>query len=223
MFIGHFGIGFAAKRIAPKTSLGTLFFASQFIDLLWPVLLLLRVEQVSISPGNTVVTPLEFTHYPYSHSLLTVVIWSLLVGISYFILKKNKATSICLSVIVLSHWFLDLIVHRPDLPLIPWLETKTGLGLWNSLSGSVIVEGMIFITGVFFYVKPTRAANRNGNYGLWGLVLVLIILYVSNLFGPLPPSTDAIAYSGLLQWLFIFWAFWIDRNRELIDSFSESQ
>ncbi len=216
MFIGHFGIGFAAKKVAPKTSLGTLFLASQFVDLLWPVLLLLRVEQVKINPGNTVVTPLEFTHYPYSHSLLTVVIWSLLIGITYFIVKKNKATSICLSVLVLSHWLLDLIVHRPDLPLIPWLERKTGLGLWQSLPGTIIVEGLVFITGVYFYAKSTNALNRKGLYGLWGLVLVLIILYISNLFGPLPPSTDAIAYSGLLQWLFIFWALWIDRNRKLV-------
>ncbi len=223
MFIGHFGIGFAAKRIAPKTSLGTLFFASQFIDLLWPVLLLLRVEQVRIAPGNTVVTPLEFTHYPYSHSLFTVFIWSLLIGITYFIVKKNRSMSIYLGVLVLSHWLLDLIVHRPDLPLIPWLETKTGLGLWNSLSGTIIVEGLIFISGVFLYVKTTNALNKKGIYGLWGLVLVLIILYISNLFGPLPPSTEAIAYSGLLQWLFIFWAFWIDRNRKLVDSFSVSQ
>jgi hypothetical protein len=216
MFIGHFGIGFAAKRIAPKASLGTLFFASQFIDLLWPILLLLGIEQVKIDPGNTVVTPLEFTHYPYSHSFLTVVIWALLLGITYFIVKRNKALSLYLGAIVLSHWLLDLIVHRPDLPLIPWLEIKTGFGLWNSLSGTIIVEGMIFISGVFFYVKTTNALNKKGIYGLWGLVLVLIILYISNLFGPLPPSTEAIAYSGLLQWLFILLAFWIDRNRKTV-------
>ena len=162
MFIGHFGIGFAAKRISPKASLGTLFFATQFIDLLWPILLILRIEQVQIDPGNTVVTPLNFSFYPYSHSLFTVLVWSLLIGITYFIVKKNKFISLYLGVLVLSHWLLDLIVHRPDLPLIPWLETKTGLGLWNSLSGSVIVEGMIFITGVFFYVKTTKAFNKKG-------------------------------------------------------------
>jgi len=119
MLIGHFGIGFAAKRVAPKASLGTLFIASQFIDLLWPVLVLLGIEQVKIDPGNTVVTPLDFSYYPYSHSLLTVLVWSLLIGFIYFIVKKNKAVSIYLGALVLSHWLLDLIAHRPDLPLVP--------------------------------------------------------------------------------------------------------
>ncbi len=215
MFIGHFGIGFAAKRIAPKTSLGTFFIASQFIDLLWPVLVLFGIEQVKIDPGNTVVTPLEFSYYPYSHSLLTVLVWSLLIGITYFIVKRNKAVSIYLGALVLSHWLFDLIVHRPDLPLVPWQETKTGLGLWNSLAGTIFVEGLIFTAGVFLYFKTTRAANKKGNYGLWGLVLFFVVIYFSNLFGPLPPSTEDIAYSGLLQWIFVVWAYWVDRNRKL--------
>lgn len=215
MFIGHFGVGLAAKRIDSRPSLGTLFIASQFLDLLWPIFLLVGLEKVKIEPGNTAFTPLNFTYYPFSHGFLSVFLLSIIFGAVYFILKRNLKSSILLGSLVLSHWILDLIVHRPDLPLIPWSDVKVGLGLWNSVILTLIVEGFIFIAGAYLYIKTTKAENKKGSIGLWSLVVFLIIVYLMNVFGPPPPSSDAIAIAGLSQWLLIIWAYWIDKNRKV--------
>jgi len=216
MFIGHFGTGLAAKKVAPQPSLGTLVFAAHFIDLLWPILLLLGLERVEVDPGNTIVTPLNFIHYPISHSLLGVLIWALLFGGIYFLIKKNEKNAIWLGALVVGHWILDLITHRPDLQLVPWAETMVGFGLWNSLLGTIVVEGLIFLGGSYLYIRATRAKNRKGSYGLWIFLGLLIVIYLGNFFSPPPPSSEPIAMVGLAQWLFVFLAYWIDRNREYI-------
>ncbi|MCZ7603459.1 MAG: hypothetical protein M5R37_11340 [Melioribacteraceae bacterium] len=214
MFIGHFGVGLGAKKIDSKPSLGTLFFASQFIDLLWPIFLLLGIEQVIIEPGNTVFTPLNFIYYPFTHSLAGVVIWGLIFGVVYFLIKKNYKTAILLGLLVISHWILDFITHAPDLPLIPGLELKVGLGLWNSLIFTLLFEVAIFSVGLFYYLKVTKAKNKQSNYGFWGLIIFLLVIYIMNVFGSTPPNEEAIAWAGNLQWLFIIWAYWVDRNRD---------
>jgi len=216
MFIGHFGVGFGAKKIIPKPSLATIFLASQFIDLLWPILLLLGIEQVLIDPGNTVVTPLNFINYPFSHSLIGVMIWAVLFASIYFTLKKDLKVSIWLGVLICSHWILDLITHRPDLPLLFNNENMVGLGLWNSLIGTILIEGAIFAVGIYFYMKVTTSKNRTGTVALWALIGFLVIIYISNLFGPPPPSEEPIGLIGLSQWLLIAWAYWIDKNRKVV-------
>jgi FtsH-binding integral membrane protein len=119
-----------------------------------------------------------------------------------------------LGILVLSHWILDLITHIPDLPLFPGVDTKVGIGLWNSIPFTIIVEGLIFITGSFLYIKATKAENKKGVFALWGLLIFLVIIYVMNIFGPPPESAVAIGYVGLSQWLLIAWGYWIDRNRK---------
>src|SRR5574340_63955 len=155
MFIGHFGAGLAAKKVDNKISLGTLFLASQFIDLLWPFFLLFGLETVKIEPDNTAFTLLNFVSYPYSHSFFGVLIWSLLFGAVYFAFRKNIKSAILLAMLVMSHWILDLITHRPDLPLIPWIDLKVGFGLWNSVIFTILIEGLIFGVGAYFYFKST--------------------------------------------------------------------
>jgi hypothetical protein len=214
MFIGHFGVGLATKKIDSKPSLGTLFIASQFIDLLWPVFLLFGMEKVQIEQGNTAMTPLNFISYPYSHSLFGVFVWAILLGTIYYILKKNFKTSLLLGLLVLSHWILDLITHRPDLQLLPWSNFKMGLGLWNSVALTIIVEGFIFVLGAYFYLSATKSKNKKGSYGLWGLLIFLTLIYVTNIISTPPSDTHAIAIVGLFQWLLIAWAYWIDRNRK---------
>jgi FtsH-binding integral membrane protein len=213
MFIGHFAVGFGAKAAQPKVSLGTLFLAAQFLDLLWPTFLLLGWEQVAIQPGITAVTPLDFTHYPVSHSLLAVVGWSILLGLLYWLFRRNGQGAWIIGVCVLSHWLLDAIMHRPDLPLYPGNSPRVGLGLWNSLPGSLLVEGLLFILGVALYARSTRAKNKKGKIGFWALVAFLVLIHLANLFGPPPPDITAIAWAGQLQWILVFWAYWIDRNR----------
>jgi membrane-bound metal-dependent hydrolase YbcI (DUF457 family) len=216
MFIGHFGLGLAAKKFDSKPSLGTMFFASQFIDLLWPVFLITGLERVLIEPGNTAFTPLNFVHYPISHSFIGVFTWAVLFGTVYYFFKKNLNSSILLALLVMSHWVLDFITHRPDLPLFWGDNVKVGLGLWNSIAFTMIIEGAIFFTGVYLYLKVTKAENKKGKYGFISLLIFLLIVYLLNVFGSPPPNEKAIGFVGLSQWLLIGWGYWIDKNRSNI-------
>ncbi len=215
MFIGHFGVGFGAKRAAPGTSLGTLFLSAQFIDLLWPTLLLAGVERVEIRPGVTRVTPLDFVSYPISHSLALVLCWGLLFGITYWLLRRYRAGALITAAAVISHWFLDAIVHRPDLPLAPGVATKVGLGLWSSLGATLAIETVVFAIGVFIYVRCTVPLDGIGRYGTVALVLLLLVIYAANIAGPPPPSTRAIAWAGHAQWLLVLFGYWVDRHRRV--------
>jgi membrane-bound metal-dependent hydrolase YbcI (DUF457 family) len=216
MFIGHFGVGLAAKKIDNKPSLGTLFVASQFIDLLWPIFLILGLEKVKIDPGNTAFTPLDFIYYPFSHSFFGVLIWSVLFGLVYYLIRKNLKSSIVIGSLVMSHWILDLITHRPDLPLLPWSEIKVGLGLWNHVILTLIIELLIFAIGIYLYIRATKATNKKGTIGLWSLLIFLILVYFMNVFGDPPPSEGPIAYVGLTMWLLVAWGYWIDKNRKSV-------
>ncbi|MGB5848868.1 MAG: hypothetical protein WBH40_10295, partial [Ignavibacteriaceae bacterium] len=147
---------------------------------------------------------------------LGVLIWALLFGFVYFIIKKDLKSSIILGTLVLSHWILDFITHRPDLPLLLGSDSLlVGLGLWNSIIATVIIESMIFIAGVYLYIAATKAKNKVGAYSLWSLLIFFAVIYLSNLFGPPPESAEAVGYVSLAQWLLIAWAYWIDRNRSI--------
>lgn len=215
MFIGHFAVGFAAKRLVPQASLGTLFFAAQFIDLLWPSLLLLGVERVQIAPGNTVFTPLDFEHYPWSHSLLAVLNWGVLVGVAYYLVRHDRRTSLMLGLLVVSHWLLDFLTHRPDLPLWPG-GAAVGLGLWNSVPGTLVLEIGLFVLGILLYLRTTRARDGVGRWALAALIVFLGAIYAGNLLGPPPPDVTAIAWVGQAQWLLVAWGYWIDRHRATV-------
>lgn len=214
MFIGHFAVALAAKKAAPKTNLATLFTAAQLVDLLWPIFLLLGWEHVSLDIGNTVVTPLDFYDYPLTHSLVGALFWSVLFGGLYYFRRKLKKESFILAGVVFSHWLLDLLTHRPDLPLLNDASIKFGLGLWNSLYGTIIVEFGLFIGGAYLYYSATKPKNRIGTYALLSLLVLLAVFHLANLFGPPPPNVDMIAVAGNAMWLFVLWAWWIDKNRE---------
>ncbi len=216
MFIGHFAIGFAAKTAAPRVSLGTLFLAAQFIDLLWPTFLLMGLERVRIEPGATTVTPLVFEHYPWSHSLLAVLGWAALLAGLHFLLRRDRRSALILAGLVLSHWLLDLLVHRPDLPLWPWGGSVLGLRLWSSLLLTLALEVPLFMLGVWLYSRGTRALDGAGRWGLVGLVLFLFVVYAGNVLGSPPPSVEAIAWIGQLQWLLVLWGYWVDWHRRAV-------
>lgn len=213
MFIGHFGAGLAAKALAPRVSLGSLFLAAQFIDLVWPTLLLLGLERVRIAPGITAVTPLDFEHYPFTHSLAAVLLWGAGFAVVYRLISKDFRSALLLGVLVVSHWLLDLVVHRPDLPLYPG-SAKVGLGLWDSVAGTLIVELAVFGLGAALYLRTTRSKDRIGVWALWSLLGFLLLVHLGNLLGPPPPSVAAIAWVGQAQWLLVLWGYWIDRHRE---------
>lgn len=214
MFIGHFGLGLGAKKLTPGISLGTLFIAVQFLDLLWPVFLLLNIEHAAIKPGTGHAQPIDFTHYPISHSLLMVVLWAVLFGSVYWLFKKNIKAAVILGLCVISHWVLDLIVHLPDLPLYPGNDSPLfGFKLWNSFWGTLFLEGSIFIAGIALYIRATAAKNKKGKIGLWILIGLLVLSHAANLLGPPPTNMTVVSWAGNLQWLFVILAFWVDRNR----------
>ena len=213
MFLGHYGLAFAAKRAAPRTSLGALAFAAQFCDELWPILLLLGVEQVRIVPGLMAASPLDFTYYPFSHSLLMAIVWGALVGGICYLLKRYGRGAWVLAILVVSHWFLDLVVHRPDLPLLPGANSpKVGWGLWNSIAATYAIELAIYAVGIVIYLRATRALDKIGSWGLWAYIIVLALIYVSSNGSP-PPNERALAWTALGLWLFVPWAWWVDRHR----------
>src|SRR5262245_50224500 len=177
MFIGHFGIGFGAKKVAPAVSLGTLFLAAQCADILWPLMLIAGLEVVEIDPGNTVLTPLNFVSYPYSHSLLALVGWSILFAAIYRIARRSStAAMLTLGALVLSHWVLDVVTHRPDMPLTMWGAERVGLGLWNHPLITIPLELLMFGAGILLYVRATKARTRSGDIGLWLFVVFLVAI-----------------------------------------------
>jgi hypothetical protein len=213
MFLGHFAVAYAAKRAAPRTSLGTLFVAVQWADLLWPALVLLGVEHVAIVPGDTAATPLEFVSYPYSHSLIALLGWALVLGGLYYGLRRDRAGAWVVALGVLSHWVLDVIVHRADMPVLLG-GPKVGLGLWNAPVVEMVLELAMFAVGLALYLTTTRATDRTGRYATWALAAVLLAAYLSSALGPPPPSVAAIAWVGLIAgWLTVLWAYWADRHR----------
>jgi membrane-bound metal-dependent hydrolase YbcI (DUF457 family) len=216
VFLGHIAVGLAGKRFAPRASLGTLLFAPMFLDLLWPVFLLLGWEKVRVDPGNTAFTPLDFESYPWSHSLHMTLFWAGLVGVVYRAITRDTRGAIWVGSAVASHWVMDWITHRPDLPLWPG-GIRVGLGLWNSVAATVIVELVLFVVGLWLYLRVTRPRGGRGRLSLWSLIVAVSLVFFSNL-APLPAGTGqrTIALMAMIMWLFIPWAWWIDFTRRTV-------
>ena len=212
MFLGHYGVAFAAKRASPTTSLGALAFAAQFLDELWPILLLTGVEQVKIVPGLMAASPLDFTYYPFSHSLVMAIVWGILIGASYFAFRRYARGAWVMGALVVSHWFLDVPMHRPDLPIFGANGPKIGWGLWTSLPATYLIEFGIFAIGIAIYLRTTRALDRIGRWGLWAYIVVLAVLFLTSNGAP-PPSERVLAWTALGIWLFVPWAYWVDLHR----------
>jgi hypothetical protein len=216
LFIAHFGAGLAAKKFTPYTSLGTLVVAVQLLDLLWPTFLMLGIERVRVDPGNTPITPLAFEHYPWTHSLAMAAAWAALTSVAYAIFRRYPGGASVLAGAVLSHWVLDFISHRPDLPLVPNAGPLVGMGLWYSVGATLAVEFLVFLTGLWIYAQNTEPTDRTGRYALVAFAIVLPAIYLAGVFGPPPPSAEAVAWTGQAQWLLVLWAIWIDRHRDPI-------
>lgn len=213
MFIGHSAVGFASKRSAPRTNVGLLLGAAWLLDLIWPIFLLLGIEHMEIGPrGDSPFLTLVFTDYPWSHSLLMTIVWSVLAGFVYWMWTRYATGALLIGMLVTSHWVLDFITHRPDLPLWPG-GPKVGLGLWNSVAGTIVVESIMFAIGVAIYVRATRTRDRIGSIGFWSLIVFLIVAYVANIMGPPPPDTKSLAVFALSGFLLPLWGWWVDRHR----------
>ena len=216
MFIGHFALAFAAKRATPRLPLAVLFTAVAWADIVWPVLVATGIEQVRIAPGDTAFTPLAFVSYPYSHSLVMLVAWGVALGLIYRIAAGRNGRSVAvLAALVVSHWLLDFVSHRPDMPIYPGGRTF-GLGLWNSIQATLAVEVAMYAAGVWVYAQATEPRDRIGRWSFISLAVFLIVAYAANIAGGPPPSVfvlwvSAIAGTGVL----LAWAGWADRHRAM--------
>jgi membrane-bound metal-dependent hydrolase YbcI (DUF457 family) len=214
VFIGHFAVGFGSKRIAPDTPLTWLLVAPSFLDVLWPIFVLTGVERAAIDPGNTAFTPLDLAYMPWSHSLVMAVLWSILFALVYFAWRRDRRGALVLAAGVFSHWVLDWITHRPDMAIAPGIDTRVGLGLWNSIVGTLVVESTLFAIGVTLYLRATRAKDGIGRWALVGLVVFLLISYVGAAFGPPPPNIQTATMAALIATVVLTaWAAWIERHR----------
>jgi hypothetical protein len=210
MLIGHYGAAFALKSAERKVSLGVLFVATQFVDILWIVLVMAGVEKVRLSPNTDV--PIEFTSYPWSHSLLMCIVWAAAAFLLVRLLPIYKGphhtrAALVVAACVLSHWFLDLPMHRPDLP-IGLHGPYVGFGIWNSPTLGILVEAATLIAGFWIYVRRAPRAN----YGLLVLTLFLVMVLIINTYGPPPRDVATLASSGLAFYVFVAAAaWWLDR------------
>ena len=215
MFIGHFAVGFASKRFAPRANMAVLIAAPLFADILWPFFLLLGWERVRIDPGNTRFTPLDLAWFPWSHSLLMLIVWATIFALIYYAITRYRVGATVIWIGVLSHWVLDWITHRPDMPLYPG-GARYGLGLWNSIPGTLIVELLMFAAGLWLYIRTTRAKDRIGRYAFLAYVVLLLAVYIGDRFSPLPSGAGDIAWSGVIaEAILLPWAWWFDHHRTL--------
>ena len=213
MILGHYGVAFAAKRVAPRTSLGTFAFAAQWLDELWPILVLAGIERVRVVPRLMAANPLDFEYYPFSHSLAGAIVWSVLFGGIYYAMRRDGRSAGIVGLLVLSHWILDLPMHRPDLQLWPGSAARVGLGAWRSIPLTIVLEMGVFGAGLAVYLRTTRTRDRIGRWALWAMVVVLVLIFVSGFTSAPPPNGRAVALGALGLWLFVPWSYWIDRHR----------
>jgi membrane-bound metal-dependent hydrolase YbcI (DUF457 family) len=214
MLLGHYAVALAAKRYAPRTSLGTLILAAQLLDLLWPIFVLVGWERVRIVPGLMPASPFDFEHYPVSHSLLAALLWAGLFAGGYLVFRRYARGAAVIAIAIVSHWVLDAIVHRKDLPLWPGGSTRIGFGLWNSVAGTLIVELVLLGIGVAIYTRTTQPRERTGTRGLQAMIAALVLLLLAALFGPPPQSERTLAIASLALWIFVPWGHWLDGRRE---------
>jgi hypothetical protein len=213
MFLGHLALGLAAKRVTPNVSLALLILGCQFADALWPIFLAVGLEQVRIDPGNTPFTPLDFVSYPYSHSLLVLTVWAVVYGLACRFLVGGKGVFRLTTALVLSHWLLDAVSHRPDLPLYPG-GPKVGWGLWNSIPLTLAVELTMYAAGLWVYLRATRAQDAIGRWAFGALAVFLAFAYLANLIGGAPPSVPALYITAIISTIVLTaWSWWVDHHR----------
>ena len=219
MFVGHLAAGLGARRVAPSLPLGAAVAAAFGLDLLWPLLLLGGVEQVRVSPHDTAFTHLAFESYPWSHSLVAVIGWAVVAAAVGSRACRSRRAGMVAGALVASHWFLDVLVHRPDLPLWPG-GPRVGLGLWNSLAGTYALEGALLALGVLAYTRRMQARDLTGRAAFASLLVVCTVIWASQPWAPPPPSAVAVAWGALVLWLLPPWSAWAERHRRVRETAS---
>ncbi len=220
MFVGHYAVSLALKKVEPKASLGLLFLAVQFLDILFLPFVLLGIERINLIENYTASTHFELIFMPYSHGLFATVLWAVAIyALFRFIFKKGSGKgstiALVLGLAVFSHWVLDLIVHTPDLPLLGDESLKVGFGLWNNAMATYFLEAVFLLGGFWLYLRATKGTSFLAKYGMLIFVIVLFLVNIVNVFGPpMGDSRLGFALFGLALYLgFAGVAFWLDTKR----------
>ena len=202
MFVGHYGVSFAAKKLEPELPLWLLFVAVQLLDVLWAPFVLLGIEKVRIVPGFTATNPLDLYYMPYTHGLVAALGWSVVAALAYRFLARgaSRRAATIIGIAVFSHWVLDFLVHGPDLPLYD-NTAKVGLGLWNLPALALGLEAASLFGGMWLYLR--LGPVRRTAFLVFGVIMLAIQVYV--FFGPPPASANAAAATAIVAYaLFAF-------------------
>jgi hypothetical protein len=214
MLVGHFAAALTAKSIEPRVSLGTLVLAAMAADLLWSIFMIAGVEHVEFRSGKGAANYLVASDISKSHSLLMGVVLAGLLGAIFLMKRRDARVAWVVCAMVLSHWILDWISHRPDMPLAPGVERYFGLGLWTSIPATLVVEGGFWLLALILYASRNRAATRLGSLAFWSVVVLLTLAWYNNIAGPPPPDPRAAPIISLLFFsLVVAWAYWMNRTR----------
>ena len=217
MFIGHYSTAFAARGRQPALPLWHLFIAAQLVDFGWAILVLLGIEKVRIVPHFMEASMLDLYFMPYTHSLPGSLAWALGAGLIYALLwkgPKRVSAGVLFGAVVLSHWFLDLLVHAPDLELFPG-GPKLGFGLWSSLVWSQLVEFGLLIAGFIVYLVMTKPKGRAGHWAPFALLIFMLALQAYNhLPVAVPPTPTVMSTMALMAYsCLVAFAWLVDRTR----------
>jgi membrane-bound metal-dependent hydrolase YbcI (DUF457 family) len=214
MFVGHFAVGLASKRVAPTISLGTLVLAAMLADLLWCLFLIAGIEHVEFRPAMGAANYFVASDIGWSHSLLMDAVWGSLLAAAYFLRQRSPRGAWVLFVAVVSHWLLDWIAHRPDMALAPGTPGRFGLGLWTSVTATLIVEGGFWLVALVLYARAFRSKGRTGIFAFWTVAALLTLAWYGNISGPPPQDARSAPYVSLAFFsLAIAWAYWMNRLR----------
>jgi hypothetical protein len=213
MFVGHLAIGLVAKRIESRVSLGTWVLAASLADLLAFPLLILGVEHFDVEPGTTA-NRFVGRNIAYSHSLMTIAAYAALFAVVYFLCRRYRHGALLLSCVVLTHWFLDVVSHRPDMPLAPGVSAVFGFGLWNSLPATLLLEGGFWLLSVILYLRTTHAKSIAAHFVFWIGVVLLTLLWYGNVVAGMEPNPIKAGVGGLVIFsLVVAWAYSMNRLR----------
>jgi hypothetical protein len=216
MFVGHYAASFALKKFEKRASLGILFLAVQFVDILFFPFVLLGIERINIIENYTPSTHFQLEYMPFTHSLVGSILWAAAAyGLFRWVLVKDKAIALVVAIAVLSHWFIDLLVHTPDLPLLTDESTKFGLGIWDNAIATYVLEAALLLGALWLYLKSTTPLSKGGKYGMVVFVAFMLLMNIGNVFGPLQTDSKVVMSVSALAAYFLFAAiaFWLDKKR----------
>ena len=216
MFVGHYAASLTLKSFENRVSLGVLFLAVQFVDILFFPFVLAGIERMNIVENFTQSTHFELEYMPFTHGLLSSVLWAVAAyAVFRWVVVKKQSVAVVVALAVFSHWLLDLPVHTPDLPL--WSDTspKFGFGLWNNAIATYLLEAALLLFALWMYLRSTKATTAVGKYGMIVFVGVLLLINVSNIFGaPMVDTKIGLSIFALSSYfLFAAVAFWLDSKR----------